>query len=1056
MLSKKSYLIFSRTLCLVLVLLFGSFSLHAQNKKKKASDANIIARGYNDVTTRNNYYFNANNTYKEILNSVEDNYEVNYDEILPIYFHQNVEDFKSFSGDLESIIKRTSEVMQLHDNTRWKDNVYLLLGKARYLSGDYDEALKTFQFVVTTMKEDVGKQKGKVDNKAIAKTNKSKEAAKAAAQRKKEIAKKKAEIKAQFQKLKKDKEKEIAAKNKAKQKALDKKIKAKKKVIAMRQKGKTPPQKLVDIANGKSDEKEEEIAEKEEEKEKKPKEEVEEPITYKVTTRSDKKEQKMAEAEAARELAALNDTLPMTAKEIKKYNDLSLWQKIRHKRSRSEAIVWMAKSYLALGEFENAQSMLEYAEALPKLTRKQRLEIFAGEAYYYIESNRYENAIESLDNAILYSKKKEKSKYKFVKAQLQERLNNFQNAVDTYQEIAKGKANYEMKFYANMKTASIYENEQISDIETQIAFLTKMLKDGANREFRDQIHYSLASIYAKNNDLELTKEHLQSSITNSRNNPLQKGLSFKELGEVYLIEENYTASKLFFDSAVAIIPNTYEAFDKIKFKGETIGLIAKQAAIISEQDSLLMLSKFSDADMELYLAELEKQNRGTNISKKRKQTSVTDFIDEAVAATPGATGFNTGEWYFYNAGLKAQGLKTFKDVWGEFALEPNWRRGEKSAQFEIADDDERLNINPFQKQEEEEKAPVKKELKIPKTDAEIAEANQKLYDAHYELAKLFRNQLEINGEAKQSFEAIANKYPSFKSIDRVYYYLYLIYTDEGDLARAEYFKNILQKEYPVSQYAVAFNTTYTFDRDGEQKRPDPVGIEKLYVSTYASFQEGAYQEVIDRRAEAFATYRENALMPKFDFLEALSYGHLDSITVLKAKLTNIITQYPNHEVEKKAKEYLAYLNQKENEINVPLDTTLIETDSGAIELVTVYTNEESTNIFAMIILKNKNDDIRTMIQVLEQYNLNKFDARKLRVSNAFLDKDTPMILVKRFREKSTAIEYLDDLNKSMEEVFGDNAKNLELLMISQENFRILFTSKQIEDYRNFFKQTYNQ
>jgi tetratricopeptide (TPR) repeat protein len=1052
MLFNKSNFFLVRTFLLVVLFLFGNGSLHAQ-KKKKTSDANIITRGYNDVTTRNNYYFNANTVYKQLLNSVEENSEVDYDEILPLYFHQKVDGFESFSGDLETIIKKTSEVMQLHDNTRWKDDVYLLLGKARYLSGEYKEALSTFQFVVTTMKEEVGKQKGKVDNKAVAKTNKAKEAAKAAAQRKKEIAKKKAEIKAQFQKLKKDKEKEIAARSKASKKALDKKIKAKKKVIAMREKGKTPPQKLLDIANGKNNEKEEELVETKE-KEKVVEEEAEAPITYKVTTRSDRKTEKMLEAEAARELAALNDTLPMTAKEIKKYDDLSLWQKIRHKRSRSEAIVWMAKSYLALGEYENAQSMLEYAEALPKLTRNQRLEIFTGEAYYYIESNRYDNAIESLDNAILYAKKKEKAKYRFVKAQLQERINNFPNAIQTYQEVAKGKANYEMKFYANMKAASIYENENLNSNEELIELLTKILKDGANREFRDQIHYSIASIYAEDGDLEMTKEHLQSSITNSRNNALQKGLSFKELGEVYLIEENYGASKIFYDSAVALIPNTYKEFDEIKFRGETIGLIAKEAAIISEQDSLLMLSKFTDADMELYLAELEKQNRGTNISKKRKQTSVTDFIDEAVAPTPGATGFNTGEWYFYNTSLKAQGLKTFQEIWGERALEYNWRRGEKQTQFEIADDDERLNIKPDFNVEKEVKVEEIKELKIPKTEEEIANANLKLYTAHYEMGKLFRNQLEENGEAKQSFEAIVNKYPIFKSIDRVYYYLYLIYSDEGDVARADYFKNILMKEYPVSQYAVAFNTTYTFDRDNEPKKVDPVGIEKLYVSTYASFVEGAYQEVIQRRAEAYNTYQENALMPKFDFLEALSYGHLDSIEVLKSKLTNIITKYPNHEVEKKAKEYLAYITQKENEESIPLDTTLIETDSGAVELVTIYTNEESTNIFAMIILKNKDDDIRTMIQVLEQYNANKFEARKLRVSNAFLDKDTPMILVKRFREKSTAVEYLTDLRLSMQDVFGDKAGQLELLMISQENFRILFTSKKIEDYRTFFNQTY--
>ena len=48
------------------------------------------------------------------------------------------------------------------------------------------------------------------------------------------------------------------AKTKSKKKAIQKKIKAKQKVIALRKKGKKVPQKLLDLAYGKSDDEEEE------------------------------------------------------------------------------------------------------------------------------------------------------------------------------------------------------------------------------------------------------------------------------------------------------------------------------------------------------------------------------------------------------------------------------------------------------------------------------------------------------------------------------------------------------------------------------------------------------------------------------------------------------------------------------------------------------------------------------------------------------------------------------------------------------------------------------
>jgi len=99
-------------------------------------------------------------------------------------------------------------------------------------------------------------------------------------------------------------------------------------------------------------------------------------------------------------------------------------------------------------------------------------------------------------------------------------------------------------------------------------------------------------------------------------------------------------------------------------------------------------------------------------------------------------------------------------------------------------------------------------LDIPRSEEELAKAHLELSEAYYEIGKVFRNKLEINGEAKQAFESLVNEYTDFSKIDRAYYYLYLIYTEEQDLARAEHYKNILLKEYPVSQYAYAINNPY--------------------------------------------------------------------------------------------------------------------------------------------------------------------------------------------------------------------------------------------------------
>lgn len=1057
MLAAKNDNFIYKTFIFTLLLLLLCNPAHAQKKKKKKykkkSDANIIGRAYNDITTRNNYYFNANNIYKEMLADIETNTEINYDSILPIYIFERVASFDTYSGDLESIIKKTSEAMLLHDNTRWKDNVYLLLGKARFHNGEYHDALKTFQFVVTTMKKDVGKTKSKENNKDKLREAQAKERAKAAAARKKEIERKKAAIKEQLAKLKRSKEKKAAADKKKKKKALAKRMKAKKKIIELRKKGKKPSQKLIALSTGAKDDDEKSDSKEEKTKE----EEKESTITYKINYESERKKKKKEAIAKANEEAELADTIPLTEKQIRKYNDLSLWDKIKHKHSRPEALVWMALSYMEIGEYANAQSMLEYAEALPKLTRKQKEQIYAGEAYFYLHRNRHENALQALANAVIFAKRKNRSKYSFIMAQIHALNERPEDAVETFRAVAEGKTNYEMRFYANMRVAELQlESNDMSNSEAVIAMLKKLLRNGSNKEFRDQIHYKIAAIYNQLEDTDNSIDQLQQSITTSRDNPTQKGLSFQALGETYFNLADYHSADIFYDSAVSIIPSIYPKADAVKARAASIKDIAQYMETITVQDSLLMMSKMTPKEREIFLAELRRNERVE--SRKRKNKGVTDFIDNAVTVNTTNTLSNTGDWYFYNPSLVSKGKETFKLIWGDTKLEENWRRSDKLTILDANPDDANLieSIAGIDEALKEKRNPT---LKIPETDAEKEEANKKIMNAYYEAGKVFRNNLEANPQAKQAFEAIVNKYPEFKSIDRVYYYLYLIYNEEGDLARADYYKNIIENEYPNSQYTLAMNTDYKFNRDNDEKKfVNTSPIEQLYISTYDAFLDSAYVTVINQRDEAFERYQENPLMPKFDFLAALSYGHLDSLVVLKSKLSEIISKYPNHEVQKKAQEYLLILNRLENEeatANQPADSVTVKNEAGEeIEIESIYSSAESNNMFAFLIIKNKSADIRTMIQSLNTYNSTNFAARKLRVSNAFFDKETPLILIKRFREESLAKEYYANLEASLEELFPDQSDQVELLVISQENFRTLFTTKKMDEYKAFFYQTF--
>ena len=80
--------------------------------------------------------------------------------------------------------------------------------------------------------------------------------------------------------------------------------------------------------------------------------------------------------------------------------------------------------------------------------------------------------------------------------------------------------------------------------------LVKMLKDEKNKEYLDQIYYTLAEISLNNADTNAAIENYFLSTKNSVNNDAQKALSFLSLANLQYANKNYVATKNMYDSTV--------------------------------------------------------------------------------------------------------------------------------------------------------------------------------------------------------------------------------------------------------------------------------------------------------------------------------------------------------------------------------------------------------------------------------------------------------------------------------------------------------------------------
>ena len=76
-----------------------------------------------------------------------------YNKILRLYPSIDSTLAKGYDKEIQEAIKMASLAIQRHPNSKWVDDCYILVGKARLYSLDWGNAIQTFKFVNTKSKD---------------------------------------------------------------------------------------------------------------------------------------------------------------------------------------------------------------------------------------------------------------------------------------------------------------------------------------------------------------------------------------------------------------------------------------------------------------------------------------------------------------------------------------------------------------------------------------------------------------------------------------------------------------------------------------------------------------------------------------------------------------------------------------------------------------------------------------------------------------------------------------------------------------------------------------
>ena len=677
---------------------------------------------------------------------------------------------------------------------------------------------------------------------------------------------------------------------------------------------------------------------------------------------------------------------------------------------------------------KKSQKEEEEPAEFPKSIRYQFEQV---KAEYALRKNEPENAIKYLESSLKFAKKKQKARIHFIMAQLYEATGNREQAKAEYTQTLNYGAPYEMLFNARLRRAFMGGDEKVRKE------LLKMLRDAKNAEFKDQIYYALADIEMQRQNKATAVEYLTLSAFYSTTNTRQKGMAYEKLGDMSFAERNYVKAQKYYDSCGKIIDDTYPNAEGVRNKASNLADLVVAVETAQFEDSVQRIARMSEDDRKDFLKKVVKQIKDEEARRKRMEAERLRELQanqNTFAQTEGAG----GKWYFNNAKTRSDGFNDFRKQWGTRNNEDDWRRSEKTVMLPTKNDIDDTLAPVVEKTPEIKADSLTPEMllaNIPLTDSALQASNNRLLEALYNAGVIYKEQLNERDLAKKQFNSVLDRHSTGIFDMSSAFQLYKM--NETDEVAAEAHKNYLITQYPNSDYA-----NYLRDPDFFVKRKQREALaEQEYVAVLERYNRGVYFPVISKANTVIDGDKDNVFRSKYMLLKAMSIGQTsENKEEMKPVLDQLIAEYPSTDEAKRAKELLDILKNGYS-ANLPADFTK----------KSAFTFTEGAEQWVLVIL-GKDDNSTLSKTKISDFNREFFSRDKLSVSSKIYGSDQSVILVQKFENEQKAADYIRIYKATRKHLM--DLQKARILIITQENMKVLFEKQNLQEYMIFFDENY--
>ena len=681
------------------------------------------------------------------------------------------------------------------------------------------------------------------------------------------------------------------------------------------------------------------------------------------------------------------------------------------------AKIWRAKTNLRLQNEDVVIKNLKRLIEDYQLSNEDKAEASSTLAQAYINTKSLDSAITQLQSASQLTKNKNfRGRLYFIEGQLYSVLGKKDSANLAFDKVIalKRKTSRAYMIAAHLEKVKNFEFNNGDKIALE-EFLESLETNRENRPFLDKIHHQIANYHLQNKSDSLAIVYYNKSLRTNSDDDQLTGLNYQSLGDLNFDYSEYSLAGSYYDSTLLSLKENSKSFRAIKRKRDNLEDVIYFESIAQENDSILGIIALSDIEKEAYFQSYIETLKSEEDALKKGTIST----GSSFGATQNPITKKGKTFYFYNPTTVAFGKNEFTRIWGDRALEANWRWSSKTSESDLE-----IPTEIAENSVETDQIRYKVDYylaQIPSDQTALDSIAKERNFAYYQLGLIYKDKFNDFSRAQNKLEQLLKQNPEERLVLPAKYNLYKIYT-QLDLSQLQaQTKGDIIKNYPDSRYAeILLNPESTL----LNKENSP---ETLYNKLYAQFEKGEYQQVIDGCNLQITRLDGDEIVPKLELLKVTAKARLFGFESYKEGLNFVALNYPSSiEGKKAAQMYTTVIPALENQAFVQ-DST--QTNFKAIFKFDASETEG---------LKAFKESLSAAVEEVEGFNWS--------ISKDRYDTNTIFVVVHGLKSVQSATGFAEILKTK-----NDLIKSKPPLGISSKNYQTVQIHKNLEAYINSIK-----